>query len=182
MNIAKAAEVRAVKYSRQRGISTFELVLVIAVFTAFVGLFAYRFRYLQEYAEKTAVEMTVLNIRTGLRYKMADLMMQNRLYELPMLLKENPVNWLEKPPLNYVGEVSSQGGDEIRPGNWYFDARKKQLVYKLNLSDHFEWQGEGNPELRYSAVGLTQGVKRGDSVAQAVVGIKLVQTSDGRWF
>ena len=182
MNIAKAAEVPAVKYSKQRGISTFELVLVIGVFTAFVGLFAYRFRYLQEYAEKTAVEMTVLNIRTGLRYKMADLMMQNRLYELPGLLEENPVNWLEKPPLNYVGEASNSEREKVRPGNWYFDAGKKQLVYKLNLSDHFNWRGEGDPELRYEATGLTQSVKRGDSATQAVVGIRLVQASDGHWF
>jgi general secretion pathway protein G len=182
VNIAKAAEMQAVKNSRQRGISTFELVLVIGVFTTFVGLFAYRFRYLQEYAEKTAVEMTVLNIRTGLRYRMVELMMQNRMYALPELLKENPVLWLEKPPLNYVGEASSSERKEIRPGNWYFDAGKKQLVYKLNLSDHFKWQGEGDPELRYGTIGLTQSVKRDDSVTQAVVGIKLVQISDGRWF
>jgi len=167
-------------HPRQNGLSTLELVLAIALFTLLAGVAAYRFRYLQEAAEKTAVEMTVMNIRTGLRNKTAELMMENRMPELPALLQENPVNWLEKPPENYVGERSDQ--DQIPPGSWYFDRKQQQLVYRLNLDGHFEGGGEGPAEIRYRAVGLMQSLKRGATEVSTVVGIKLEAVSAVRWF
>ncbi|OIQ77451.1 hypothetical protein GALL_408530 [mine drainage metagenome] len=168
--------------SGQRGFSRFELALVIAVFVVVAGFFAHRFLYLQEYAEKTVMEMTLMNVRAGLRYKVAGLMMENRERELPALLQDNPVDWLEKPPSNYLGEILHPERQEITPGNWYFDASRRQLAYRLNLSAHFSGAREGDAELRFKTIALTQAGKQWSIGTPVVVGVKLVAVSDARWF
>ena len=82
---------------RQAGASQLELVVSIVLFGIFVTVFLERTLYYQEYAEMTAMEMTLANMRSGLRYRVADLMMNNRLSEISTLadpgvvakLKEN---------------------------------------------------------------------------------------------
>jgi len=159
----------------------FELVFVITLFIVLGGIFTYRFRYLQEYAEKTVMQMTVMNMRTGLRYKMAELMMENRMPELPALLKENPINWLEKMPVNYLGEIADAESREISPGNWYFDKKRGELVYRPRNHAYIE-DSKAQPEFRYAARGRF--AKRSGNRGQPPVmaGIALDEVAGGKWF
>lgn len=182
MTCAKVAAMPAVTGSGQRGFSLLELVLALVVLTLVAGVFAHRFRYLQEYAEKTAMEMTVMNMRTGLRYKVAGLMMENRMQELPLLLQENPINWLEKPPANYLGELINPANHEIPAGSWYFDGARRQLVYRLSLNSYFEGPRAGGSEIRFRVAGLTQKSNNGSIASGIVVGVKLEAVSEARWF
>ena len=68
------------------------------------------------------MESTAQNIRTGLRYKVADLILANRVAEIATLADENPLNWLMDRPPNYLGELDYRHG----PATWtmgirYFD-------------------------------------------------------------
>ncbi len=69
----------------QRGASFVEFSVSMALMAIFVGVLLERALYYQEYAEKTAMESTVKNIRTGLRYKIADLILANRMSDIPSL-------------------------------------------------------------------------------------------------
>ena len=82
------------------------------------------------------MESTAENIRTGLRYKVADLILANRASEIPTLADENPMNWLGERPPNYLGELDSAPADEPK-GQWYFDRRNRELVYTVNNRRHF---------------------------------------------
>ncbi len=173
---------KAVIADGECGFSKLELVLVITVFSLCAGLFAMRFRYLQESAEKTAMELTIMNMRAGLRYQQAELMMENRMRELPALLNENPVSWLQKPPVNYVGEIANPDDEKIRPGNWFYDVSKKELVYKLNLNDHFTDFGYGDSEIRFKVMGIVQKSRQGNVETQTVMSVKLVPVAEFAWF
>lgn len=164
-----------------RGYSLFELVAVISVFSILIGVFLNRLAYVQELTEKTAMEMTVMNIRTGLRYKLAEIMVNNRQAELPALLTDNPLQWLEKPPENYAGEFSSHADLEIPPGNWYYDRQKNELAYRLNRSAHYPGNGEA-PEIRYRVSGLVQEQNLNGIKSKVVSDIKLVPVNTIKWF
>jgi hypothetical protein len=93
--------------ARQRGASRLELVVSIALFAIVAAVFLERALYYQEYAEMTAMKMTLANMRSGLRYKVADLIMNNRLPEIATLVDENPITWLSSVPENYAGEYDA---------------------------------------------------------------------------
>ena len=79
----------------QQGFSRFELLVVVAVFGVLGGVMLDRMRYLQEYAEMTAVDVTITHLRTGLRYRIGDLLIRDKLAEISTLADENPIDWLE---------------------------------------------------------------------------------------
>ena len=85
---------------RQRGFTIFELVVVMVIASVLAIILLNRLWYYQEVAEKAAMEMTVMNMRSGLRLRIADLMMQGRMNEMAQLVQENPINWLETLPAN----------------------------------------------------------------------------------
>ncbi|HEX4984432.1 MAG TPA: hypothetical protein VFV71_00040 [Burkholderiales bacterium] len=135
---------------RQRGWSQLELVVSLALLAIFLAVFLERFQYYQEAAEKAALDMTVANMRTGLRYKVADLIMNDRVSEIPTLADENPVTWLQAPPENYLGEFDGPP-QESPAGKWYFDRKTRQLVYTVNKRRHFVPPPGGDFSVRYRA-------------------------------
>ena len=168
--------------ARQQGFSLFEMVIVIVLLAILTGVFLQRILSLQEMTEKTVMEITVTNMRTGLRYKIAKLMIESGSQDFPPLLDENPINWLQKPPENYQGEFTSLSDKEILPGNWYFDTGAKLLVYRLNLDNHFVSKQKGISEIRFKVINLTKNSQRDETEVKSVVGIKLNAISAGQWF
>ncbi|MDO9067127.1 MAG: hypothetical protein Q7W05_01565 [Deltaproteobacteria bacterium] len=115
--------------TRQSGLSKFEFLVIIAVigFISWLGL--ERLTYLQVLGEKTAVEATILNIQTGLRYAMAERVIRGEEQRIAEMGGSNPVQWLEKPPQDYVGECAG----EHAAGSWCFDLRSRELRYRPRL-------------------------------------------------
>jgi hypothetical protein len=100
-----------------------------------------------------------MNMRTGLRFRIADLVIKGALDKQLGLIAQNPVAFLEKPPKGYLGELRTPGN--LPAGAWYFEQEKHELVYiplltsNLQLNDAqdgargvLRWQiravGEGN--------------------------------------
>jgi general secretion pathway protein G len=169
--------------SPQKGFSRFELLVVVAVFGVLGGIMLDRMRYLQEYAEMTAVDVTIAHLRTGLRYRIGDLLIRDRLSEISTLVDENPINWLQSRPPNYLGEFDGAPDSDVK-GRWYFDRRHHELVYTANNRRHFTPESYRDYTVRLRAVRLQQGAAgehaaNPPSVPQWVT---LVQVSDGKWF
>ena len=144
----------------------------------FLAAFLERVSYYQEYAEKMEMELTVRNIRTGLRYKIADLIMNNRLPEMATLADENPIDWLEQKPANYRGEFDGAPA-EASSGSWYFDRRNRQLVYTINHRRHFEPSDGQDFSVRYQAVRRSSRTQTRKSAEEAWVSLAPVR--DFRW-
>jgi len=164
----------------QYGASQLDLVLSIALIAIFVIVFLERAFYYREYAEKTAMEMTVANMRTGLRYKIADLIVNSRLSEIPTLADENPLNWLAERPVNYLGEFNSLHR-EGTPGTWFYDKRNRELVYTVNNRRHFVPYGGQDFTIRYRATRIEAPATSSSQSARAQVWVDLVQPRGYTW-
>lgn len=114
---------------RQIGFTLFELLGIILLVSALSLLLYDRFLGYQALAEKTAMEMTVINMRSGLRLRVAELMMGGKLEEIAGLVHENPISWLAAPPSNYIGALQNPEQHAIPANAWYFDTRRHELVY-----------------------------------------------------
>ena len=166
---------------QQGGFSLFELVAAIAIIGVFAGVLLQRMLYLQEYAEMTAMDLTVANLRIGLRYKTGDLLIRDKVSEIATLADENPVNWLQNQPQNYLGEFDRKPDADLR-GKWYFDKTRHELVYTINNRRHFLPANDHDYALRWQAVRLR--AKEGSILAgrSNALWVALVQVGGGRWF
>ena len=165
----------------QCGASFVEFTVCIALMGIFVGVLLERSLYYQEYAEKTAMESTAQNIRTGLRYKVADLILANRVSEIQTLADENPMNWLAERPPNYLGELDSAPADEPK-GQWYFDRRNRELVYTVNNRRHFSPSSYRDFGVRYRAMRVSVGAVTDRSPNLAGTWVSLVLVAEYGWF
>lgn len=153
----------------------------MALMGIFLGVLLERALYYQEYAEKTAMESTAENIRTGLRYKVADLILANRVPEIPTLADENPMNWLAERPPNYLGELDSAPADEPF-GQWYFDRRNHELVYTVNNRRHFSPSAYRDFSVRYRAMRVSTGAVTDSSPNVAGTWVRMVLVAEYGWF
>ncbi|HWH47135.1 MAG TPA: hypothetical protein VN664_04980 [Burkholderiales bacterium] len=165
----------------QCGATFVEFVVAIALIAIFVGVLMERALYYQEYAEKTAMEMTAKNIRTGLRYKVADLILDNRMAEISTLADENPLNVLAEKPPNYLGELDSAPMVDPK-GQWYFDRRNRELVYTVNNRRHFSPSSYRDFSVRYRLMRTSAGAVTDSSARNGGTWISLVLVAEYGWF
>ena len=165
------------KHCTGLGTLEFSVILVVIGFIWLVALD--RLHALQELGEKTAVEMTVSNMRSGVRWEMADRIMTGREASLVELAGSNPVRWLEKSPEGYLGEFAAPP-ERFPPGSWYFDVSSKELHYRPILVRNLQCQqceriaGEVALSWRIARSGNPM-FGRGDTV-------RIVAITPYRWF
>ena len=164
----------------QRGYSRFELVCVIIIASVVMSVLLDRTRHFQALAEKHAMEMTIINMRSGLRQQVAGLLIAERMDEVGNLVTENPINWLEAPPPNYLGELRNPQRSKLPGNTWHFDPGRRELVY-IPRRGIFFWEdpaGEKTVILRVTAAKRLPVIA--GSGAQRVQGIALVQVLNER--
>ena len=76
-------------------------------------------------------------------------MINGRDGEIESLRNENPINWLQEKPDNYVGEFYADAYARVRPGSWYYDLSLRELVYVLNLGANFKPGPDGRKWVRF---------------------------------
>lgn len=134
---------------RNHGFTLFELVLVICLVAVFSGILLDRFFKYQELAEKAAMEQTAGAIRSALAIQMAGLVTQGRADAIPALVDVNPFQFVTDRGTKYAGEYFEVTNGDIAPGSWYFDLKRKELVYLVRRGEHFV-SGEGETkQVRY---------------------------------
>jgi type II secretory pathway pseudopilin PulG len=135
--------------ARAGGFTLFELVVVVIVAGVMATVLIERLLAYQEYFEKTAMENTLQNMRSGLRNRVSEFIMKDRIREAHSVLQENPITWLEQPPPNYQGALNKPALDQIKPGHWYFDAVQQELVYLPNHRQFLKQATAGDYAIRF---------------------------------
>lgn len=136
---------------QERGFFMLRLAISVMVIGAVALAMFDRLRYYQEVAEKAYVDYAISSMRSGLRLRIAALMIEGRGQEASRLAGQNPVDWLERHPDNYAGEFIRPDADMLRPGTWYFDLETRTLVYLVRNGEHFRSGGEGAKKIELQA-------------------------------
>ncbi|MBB4012502.1 hypothetical protein [Niveibacterium umoris] len=89
--------------------------------------------------ERMAMEMTVTNLRTGLRWREVNRQLSGQRYDVFLT---NPVELIESAPPNYSGMVAGADIAAVAPGNWYFDRGIRQLCYRPRAIAQVEMKGQ----------------------------------------
>jgi hypothetical protein len=157
-----------------------ELAVCIALIAVFAGLLLERLQYYQEAAEKAVMELEANNLKLALQVHIGDLIARNQALDYPQLARENPVGWMDQPPLGYRGEFDGDVSAQLPKGSWYFDRTSAEVVYVVNLDRNFRPASGGSTRVRWRVkLVRPEGVAAKDSM---VIGMRLVPVEPYRWF
>lgn len=133
---------------RRGGFSLLELMVALTVISIVGIVLLNRLSYYQEMAEKADMEYTVSAIKSALRMRMASLMIEGRAQEFRLLAQENPMDWLEKKPANYLTLQLPVDPRFSLEGHWHFDAANRMLVYLPKHNNYFQPDKSGQKRIR----------------------------------
>ena len=118
------------------GATRLEMIVVTLIVIVLAVWLLHTLRFYQELTEKTVVENTIVNLRSGLRFRIADLILKGTPERQADLTESNPMVFAEAPPKGYLGEMRAPR--DLPPGSWFYEQDRAELVYipvlKNNLS------------------------------------------------
>lgn len=173
MNLARARP--------QRGFSLLELAVCVAIVLAFAAVLLERMRFYQEAAEKARMELEVTTLKLAVQARIGARIAEHQPVDYPAMARENPVRWLDAPPMGYRGEPGPQEAKLLPRGSWYFDRQALELVYLPRLDRHLAPDSSGSKRVRFRLQTLRAqaGARKDDA---AMIGLKLVPVEAYRWF
>lgn len=162
----------------ERGASVIEAVVSILV-VSLLGLFLLdRMLEMQERAEKVALQRTVAMLDAALQLRIGETLAEKGESGLGALALQNPMEWLRPTPSDYLGVRPSTAPD-APPGNWYFDASQRQLVYVVRMKRHFRPMAADVNEVRFRLRAVYGAGNRPGAPANTVV---LETVTPFQWF
>jgi hypothetical protein len=108
----------------------FDLTVTLCVIGALATLLLHYLNEAQADIEKVILKAELNNLRLGLAEVWIHKSVTNQLIDIEALKDSNPMLLIATRPENYIGE-SSQAPKSSK-AIWYFDTRKKQLIYVFN--------------------------------------------------
>jgi hypothetical protein len=157
---------------RSRSLLEFSVIFAVIGTISWFGLNG--LAELQELGEKTAVEMTMRNVQTGLRYAMAGHFARGEDVRIVEMVGSNPVQWLEKPPAGYQGECPVP--IQLPAGGWCFDAKQRELLYRPTVARNLVIEGGG--QILHWSIKAVRGSNRTDQVES----VRVAPVIWFRWF
>lgn len=167
-------------FRQQRaGFTMFEFAVVASVFAVLVGVLLMRLSFYQEQAERVAVEQVASTLRTALALREIEVRQKHERGALGRLTEENPFDWLDRRPENYLGEYYGPELEKMPRGNWLFDRRDKCLIYLLNSHESFYSNASKLLKFKVEFAELpTQAAGRTNEPAEIPRSVVLVQVSE----
>jgi hypothetical protein len=132
-----------------RGGSVLETLLVLGLIAALVLVVLDRFVTLRVEAERVAMEDVVQALRSAVLEHALHSRARGERDNAAELQGSNPMAWLARPPLNYLGELAGPDPATIPGGQWYFDSRTRCLVYRVEHEAYFDTALPGAARVRF---------------------------------
>ncbi len=170
---------------RPAGFTYLELVFVIIILSVLYVLGIDRLLKIRADAEAAALAYTRSGFEVALSLQLASLAAKGRLHEATRLLGANPVDWLAQPPDNYAGAFTpEEAARRVEPGQWWFDTRARELVYRVRFAEFFQPEQGHAPEVRLKIRLVYADNNRNgrfDRQKDDVLGVRLVTLTPYRW-
>lgn len=135
--IRRSSNVASPQQWRQRGAGYFEFAVVVIIFAILSGILLRKMQFYQAEAERLAVEKVAISLRAALASRTASLYLRGKAAEVEVLARQNPMEWLERPPPNYAGEFTAPKPGAVPEGHWYYDKTTATLSYLLKDREFF---------------------------------------------
>lgn len=118
------------------GLPLLEISVVASVAAILISVFLHYSLYYVELSEKSAMDLLVTHMRSGLRLEKARLYSKGAESDIQKLENANPILWLKNPPSNYLGERIDISPTAIPPGQWVFIPTDHTLYYQPQRNQH----------------------------------------------
>ncbi len=168
----------------RRRLTRLEALLSVALIAVLAWLLIGRARALMAIAEQQAMIATVNNLRTAVNVIALAHLARGERAALAALDGGNPIELAVRRPRNYVGERPDERAAEVPPGSWYFDPRRRLLVYRVSHTERFRSAVPGPPRARFRLVVRYEdrnGNRRFDPELEPFAGIALRAVEGYRW-
>lgn len=125
------------------GFSKLEFAVAVAVLGLLAPVLLLRLNAIQTEAERTEVDITVRNIRAGIRMAESERILRGEENRIIEIVQANPIDFLARSPDGTAGASVADPSAQ-----WNFDAARRELVYRPRSPDAFG----GATELRWRYV------------------------------
>lgn len=113
----------------QRGKRHFEATLYFIIVCIAIALLYVWVLRLSEPVEEARFEYTLANLRSTVQVAELTAIAAGDVRRASEFHHTNPFELMETPSATYAGNLSDPA--EARPGRWYFDGDKRELVYRV---------------------------------------------------
>lgn len=137
------ARVQVIRQQKQQGFSLLELVVVICIIAILMAVAYERFERLAEGAEKAAFYGVLTTVQGQMNLQVADWYIDGEVITRAELEGKNPIEWLERPPANYRGNIKQGELTTAPAGQWFYLKEQQQLVYKVLRKKHLKTEEQG---------------------------------------
>ena len=137
------------RHTRQQGFTLLEMLLVITLLAVLFLVAIENLLPLAGEAERVAVEQNRVVVDTALRGEATERLLKKGRDAVRAMEGDNPIDYLARPPANYMGEYPSADPADIPPGYWYWDPDGQWLVYRVRHSRYFETELDGPARIRF---------------------------------
>lgn len=119
-----------------RGFSLFELVAFIIVSAIIYSVAVNRFSDFPEAAERANFQAVLVQIQAGVNLETMLGLTSGNTRPMQDYVGLNPMDFLLKPPSNYLGAFDVMDESSQPRRSWYFDTGSKELVYLINAAEN----------------------------------------------
>ena len=123
----------------QGGFTLLEFAAAMLVSGSAGAVALHYFAFYREQAEMVAARQVVAALRTSLQVQTARLASNGRQEDIRRLAAGNPIDLLDRKPVNYLGEYYAPDPEQIGREGWVFDPRDKSLVYLPTNAQSFSF-------------------------------------------
>lgn len=171
---------------RQRGTSLLELLVLTVLVLIFIAITIGRVWQLRTAAERTNIEQLIGTLKGALGTELAASVIRRDapLVELAAYHHANPIELLERPPKNYLGEFDTAPEEPVA-GAWYFNRHEGTLNYRVRFGEEFVGGNPDDPLLIRFQIRLDFDDRnrngRYDPAIDTLHSLTLVSLDDYRW-
>jgi hypothetical protein len=117
---------------RQGGSNKFDFAITVVIFSVLATALLVRLNAIQEEAERTAVQLTVRNIRVGIQLAIGERIMRGEEGRIVEVAQANPVDFLGHKPRGFTDARAPEA-----PGQWSYDPGRRELKYQPRIPGAF---------------------------------------------